>query len=99
MKRRVAIVSLCILSCLAAPSLFAGNCHDCPEGTDCIQVAAGPYICGWNPDGSCYSLGGGGCRSGFSLQADYRVAAVHVIEQGKPIPQAQPKPAVQTAAK
>jgi len=34
------------------------------------------------------------------LQAEYRVAAVRVIEPGKPLPKAQPKPAaVLTAAK
>lgn len=97
MKKHVAVFSLCILAILAAPSLFA--CQDCPDGLSCISISGGARFCEFFPDGSCTGIGT--CRTAAaSLQSEYRVAAVHVIEQGKPLPAAQPKPAaVLTAAK
>jgi hypothetical protein len=92
MKLRAVVVAVFILASLAAPSLFA-ICRDCPDGDACIIAPSGGYICGWNPDGSCYGIGGCGGGATVSLQAEYRVAAVRVIQPGKPLPSAQPKPA------
>jgi hypothetical protein len=88
-----------MMAILAAPSLFA--CKDCVNGTSCVTVSAGFRFCEFFPDGTCEGLGT--CSSAAApLQAEYRVAAVHVIESGKPLPPAKdaPKtPAVLAAAK
>lgn len=86
MKRRIAILSVVILATLAAPSLFA--CQDCPDGFNCIQINGGARFCEFFVDGHCEGIGT--CpTSSASLQAEYRVAAVRVIESGKPLPPAQ----------
>jgi hypothetical protein len=96
MTRRLAVLVVFIVAIVAAPSLFA-ICHDCPDGTDCIVVdpgTGGYFICGWNPDGSCYSLGTS-CLAPSSLQPEYRVAAVRVkVPGGKMLPDPQVKAAL-----
>ena len=90
MKRRIGILAVFILAVLSAPSLFA--CHDCPDGINCITISGGARFCEFFVDGHCEGVGTCPTLSA-SLRAEYRVAAVHVIENGKPLPKAQPKPA------
>jgi hypothetical protein len=99
MKRRLAILFVFILALLAAPSLFAAFCEDCPDGINCLPMDGGARFCVFNPDGSCYGIGW--CpQASASLRAEYRVAAVRVLEPCKTLPEAQPKrQTVLTAAK
>jgi hypothetical protein len=100
MNRRIVTMTLFLLVILAAPSAFA--CKDCSDGIHCLTVSAGARFCeffvggGCAPHGTCPTLAEG------SLQAEYRVAAVHVLEPGQalPAPATQPQPAqVMTASK
>ena len=95
MTKLLAILSLCMIT-LAAPSAFA--CEVCESGT-CIFGLQTGWFCQMFPRGGC--INDGFCPDGaLPLQAEYRVAAVHVIEQGKPIPPAKKAPApVLTAEK
>lgn len=91
MKR---IALLVLLTALAAPSAFA--CRDCPDGLECTFTESGFGSCFETPDGCRVS---GSCLMP-ALSAQYRVAAVRVIESGKPLPAAKPAPApVLSAAK
>jgi len=96
MKRLLAILSLWILALFAAPGVFA--CTDCPDFQNCVE-SIDALTCEFFVDDGC--IGTGWCPHGAAaLSAEYRVAAVYVIESGKPLPNAQPKPApVLTAAK
>jgi len=90
MKRLLATLYICMIAVLAAPSLFA--CQDCPDSVNCITMDGGHRFCEFFQGGGC--VGKGTCpQLAASLQAEYRVAAVRVIEQGKPLPQAQKAPA------
>lgn len=80
MKRFVVVLSLFVLASIAAPSAFA-VCHDCPDGFNCIAITGGARFCEFFVDGHCEGVGT--CpTAAASLQAEYRVAAVRVIEPG-----------------
>jgi len=84
MKR---FVLLFLLLVLAAPSLSA--CESC-DGHTCTYGLPTGFFCQFLIGGGC--INDGFCPDGvLPLQAEYRVAAVRVIEQGRPLPKAQPK--------
>lgn len=100
MKRRIATVSMFLLLIVAAPSAFA--CKDCADGVHCLTVDVGARFCEFFVGGGCLNHGTCPTLAAVSLQAEYRVAAVHVLEPGKalPAPATQPQPAqVMTASK
>jgi len=98
MKRLIVVIAV-FAALLLAPAVFA--CQDCVYGVSCVTQNGGSRFCGFDPDGSCFGVGT--CpQLSASLGAEYRVAAVHVVEAGKPLPQPKPqaKPApLLTAAK
>jgi len=97
MIRRIALLTLLVL--VLAPALYA--CDQCTNGT-CIQGLQTGWFCQFFPRGGC--INDGSCPDGgWRFQAEWRVAAVRVIEpDGKALPAAQPlrEPApVRTASK
>lgn len=91
MNQRIAVLAVFLLASFAGPNLFAQFCQDCPDGLNCVTQNGGAHFCEFFQDGSCKGIGT--CRTGASLQAEYRVAAVHVIEPAaKPLPQPQTQP-------
>jgi hypothetical protein len=100
MSRRIATISMFLLLILAAPSVFA--CKDCSDGVNCLTVATGARFCEFFVGGGCRNHGTCPTLAAVSLQAEYRVAAVRVLEPGKalPAPARQLQPAqVMTASK
>ena len=78
--KRFALLFLLVV--LAAPGAFA--CDICDNGT-CVFGLPSGWFCQMFPRGGC--INDGFCPDGVQpLQAEYRVAAVRVIEQGKPLP-------------
>jgi hypothetical protein len=88
MRSRLAILCIFALILLAVPSLFA--CESC-DGHTCITGLQTGFFCQFLIGGGC--INDGFCPDGvLPLQAEYRVAAVRVLEPAaKALPPAQPK--------
>lgn len=78
MRRPLAWTSLFVLSLLVAPSLFA--CEECNDGWNCNYADPPAYVCIFYVEGYCANYGPCWWGAAPPLKAEYRVAAVRVLE-------------------